>query len=148
LALKGHYELLEDDLSLLDPKWYVGVGLRWNLFDGNQSHLKSQQSRFEALKYREQLAEAEEMIALSITKAELALRASRQNTMIVQKEIDLAKETYEMVDKQYRNDLASITDVLDALKDLEQAGFRLQESYFKERRAQIDLLHAKGQLDF
>ena len=148
IALKGHYELLEDDLSLLDPKWYVGVGVRWNLFDGNESHLKSKQSKIEALKYREQLAEAEEMISLSITRAELELKASRQNTTIVQKEIDLAKDTYEMVNKQYRNDLASITDVLDALKDLEQAGFRLQESYFAERRAQIHLLHAKGQLDF
>ncbi|MCX2837510.1 TolC family protein [Salinimicrobium sp. MT39] len=148
LALKGHYELLEDDLSLLDPRWYVGVGVKWNLFDGNQANLKSKQSKFEALKYREKLKEAEEMIALSITKAELNLAAARQNTQIVQKEIDLAAETYEMVNKQYRNDLASVSDVLDALRDLEQAGFHLQESIFKERRAMIDLRHAKGQLEY
>ncbi|MBT8296330.1 MAG: TolC family protein, partial [Gramella sp.] len=40
VAVKGHYELLEQDLSILDPVWYVGVGVRWNVFDGNQSRLE------------------------------------------------------------------------------------------------------------
>ena len=71
LALKGHYEFLEDDLSLLDPVWYVGVGVKWNIFDGNQSRLKSQKSELESRKYREKMEEAEEMIALSSIKAEL-----------------------------------------------------------------------------
>ncbi len=148
LALKGHYELLKEDLSLLDPQWYVGVGVRWNVFDGNQSRLEGEKAEFEARKYREQREEAEEMIELGITQAEQTLESSRQNTKIVQKEIELAEETYEMVDKQYKNDLASIKDVLDALKDLEKAGFKLQESNFQERRAMIDLLHTRGQLNY
>ena len=148
LALKGHYELIEDDLSLLDPRWYVGVGVKWNLFDGNKSRLESEKTKLEAGKYREQREEAEEMIQLRITKAEQSLASARQNTIIVQKEIDLADETYEMVDKQYRNDLASITDVLDALKDVEQARFKLQHSYFQQRQATVDLLHAQGQLNY
>src|SRR5690606_5895156 len=24
IAIKGHYEFIEDDLSLLDPKWFIG----------------------------------------------------------------------------------------------------------------------------
>ena len=148
IALKGHYELLEEDLSLLDPKWYVGVGVRWNLFDGNKSRLESEKSKFEARKYSEQRQEAEEMIALGITQAQQTLESSRQNTRIVQKEIELAEETYEMVNKQYKNDLASVTDVLDALKDLEKAGFKLEQSHYQERRAMIDLLHTQGQLNY
>lgn len=53
-----------------------------------------------------------------------------------------------MVNKQYQNNLSSITDVLDALTDVEKANFKLQESYFKERRAVADLLHAKGILTY
>lgn len=148
IALKGHYELLEEDLSLLDPKWYVGVGVRWNLFDGNQSKLESEKSGLEARKYSEQKKEAEEMIALGITQAEHTLESSRQNTRIVKKEVELAEETYEMVDKQYKNDLASISDVLDALRDLEKAGFKLEQSHYQERRAMINLLHTRGQLHY
>lgn len=146
VALKGHYEFLEDGLSLLDPKWYVGVGLQWRLFDGNQSRLKSKKSLLEKQKYREQIKESEEMISLSIVKAEHSYQSALQNIKMVQKEIELASATYEMVDKQHKNSLASITEVLDALKDLEQANFKLQESFFDQRRSGIELLHAKGTL--
>ena len=144
LGLKGHYEFIEDDLSLLDPKWFVGVGLKWNVFDGFQSHLKSKKSLIEGQIYREQIEEAEEMLALNIIQAQLTYDSSLENTKIVQKEIELASATYNMIDKQYKNNLASINDVLDALNDLEKANFKLQESYFDQRRAIADLLHAKG----
>lgn len=148
LALKGHYEFLERDLSLLDPKWYVAVGVKWNVFDANQSRLKSEATQLEGMKYREQLDEADEMIALSIIKAELTYEASLQNTDMIKKEIELTQDTYEMVNKQYRNDLTSISEVLDALNDLEKANFKLQQSYFDQRRAVTNLLYAKGKLNY
>ena len=148
VAIKGHYEFLEDDLSLFDPQWYAAVGVKWNLFDGGQSRLTSLKTKLEAEKYREQIGEAEELIALSIVKAELSYEASLQNSRIAQKEIELAEATFELVNKQHKNDLASITEVLDALKDLEKANFQLQESYFSQRRAVTTLLHSKGLLNY
>lgn len=148
VALKGHYEFIEDYLSLLDPKWYVGVGIQWNIFDGNQSRLKAKKSRLESKIYRERIEEAEEMIDLSIIKAEQSYQSTLQHSRIVEKEIELAQDTYEMIDKQYKNDLASINDVLDALTDLEKTNFKLQESYFDQHRAGTELLHAKGILQY
>ncbi len=148
IALKGHYEFIEDDLSLLDPKWYVGVGIKWNAFDGFKSKLKSKKSKIESKKYRSQIEEANEMIALSITKATLDYEAALENTKIVNIEIELATETYNMIDKQYKNNLASINDVLDALNDVEKTNFKLQQSFYKERRAITNLLHAKGTLNY
>lgn len=148
LALKGHYEFIEDDLSLLDPKWYVGVGIKWNVFDGNRSRLKSKKSTIESLKYREQIQDANEMIALSIIEAELSYDSSQQNTKIIQKETELASDTYDMINKQYKNDLATISDVLDALKDFEKANFKLQESFYNQRRASTKMLYAKGILNY
>ena len=144
VAIKGHYEFIEDDLSLLDPKWFIGAGVKWTVFDGNQSRLKSKKAHLESQKYREQIQNAEEMIALSLIKAELSHQSALQNTLIVEKEIELANDTYDMVNKQYKNNLASITEVLDALTDVEKANFKLQESFFNQRRAVAELLHAKG----
>lgn len=146
IALKGHYEFVEDDLSLLDPQWYVGVGIKWHIFDGNESRLKSKKSLLESEKYNEQLKEAEDMISLSIVKAKLTYEASLQNIKIVLKEIEIADDTYNIVSKQYKNNLASITDVLDAITDVEKAHFKLQESFFKQRNAYTELLHANGTL--
>jgi hypothetical protein len=51
-----------------------------------------------------------------------------------------------MIDKQYRNNLTSIKEVLDALNDLEKANFKLQESYYNQRRAVTNLLMLKEPL--
>ncbi len=88
------------------------------------------------------------MIAPSIMKAELSYEAALENTKIVKKEIELASDTYEMINKQYKNNLTSINDVLNALNDLEKASFKLQNSYYNERRAITNLLHAKGILKY
>lgn len=146
VALKGHYEFIKDDLSLLDPQWYVGAGIKWNIFDGFESKLKSEKSAIEGLKYREQIKEAEEVIALSAIKAQLNYESSIQNSKIVEKEIELAAAMYNMIDKQYKNNLASINEVLEALTDLEKANFKLQKTYFEQRRAITEILHAKGTL--
>ena len=148
VAIKGHYEFIEDYLSLLDPKWYVGVGIQWNVFDGMESNLKAKKTKLESQKFREQIEEAEEMIDLSIVKSEQAYQSTLQSAKIVEKEIELAEDTYNMIDKQYKNDLASINDVLDALNDLEKANFKLQESFFDQRRAITEMLHAKGILEY
>src|SRR5690554_7634335 len=47
VAVKGHYEFIEDNLSLLDPKWYVGVGVKWNIFDGTQSRIKAKKTELQ-----------------------------------------------------------------------------------------------------
>ncbi len=146
VALQGHYEYLEDNLSLLEPKWYVGVGVKWNLYDGNRARIKSQKSNIESRKFRAKINQAEEMIELSVVQAQLNYESALQKTQIAQKEIDLAQATYDMVDKQHKNNLASINEVLDALTDLEKANFKLQETYFHQRRAMTELLHAKGTL--
>jgi outer membrane protein TolC len=88
------------------------------------------------------------MIDLSIVKAEQTYQSTLQNSKIVEKEIELATDTYEMVNKQFKNDLASINEVLDALTNLEKANFKLQESYFDQRRAVTEMLHAKGTLKY
>ncbi|HLV43174.1 MAG TPA: TolC family protein [Brumimicrobium sp.] len=148
VAVKGHYEFLENDLSLLDPKWYVGVGVRWNVFDGNQSRLKAKKTELESLKFRERIEEAEEMIGLSLINSQMNYESKLQTVKIVEKEIELAQETYEMVNQQYKNNITSLNDVLDALTELEKANFKYQEAVFNQRRAITELLHANGTLKY
>lgn len=124
------------------------MGIKWNVFSGFQTNLKSERAKIESLKYRAQKDAAEEMMSLSIIKARLDFESAIQNTKIVQKEIELASDTYDMVNKQFKNNLTSINDVLDALTDLEKANFKLQESYLNQRNAGTELLHAKGILNY
>jgi outer membrane protein TolC len=148
LAFKGHYEFIEDDLSLFDPQWFAGIGIKWNVFDGNQSRLKSKKTILESQKYQEQIDDANEMINLNIIKTELTYESTIQNIEMVQKEIEISRDTYDMINKHYKNNLSSINDVLDALNEFEKSNFKLQQSYFNQRRAVTALLHAKGILKY
>lgn len=148
VALKGHYEFLERDLSLLDPKWYVGIGVKWNIFDGGKSFLESKKAVLEGEKYRTQIDNTKDMLNINIIQSQMKYKASMQNIQSIQKEVELAQETYDLVKKQSENGLSVVTDVLDALNDLEKANFKLQESYFNQRRAVINLLYAKGDLNY
>ena len=44
--------------------------------------------------------------------------------------------------------MADLEEVLDALNDVEKANFKLQQSYFDQRRAVTNLLNAKGALTY
>lgn len=148
VAVKGHYEFIEDNLSLLDPVWYVGVGVKWNVFDGNQARLKSKKTQLEGQIYRERIEEAEEMISLSVVNAQMNYESKLQSVKIIEKEIELAQDTYDLVNEQYKNNLATINEVLDSLTELEKANFKYQEAVFNQRRAITELLHAKGILNY
>ncbi|MDD2982040.1 MAG: TolC family protein [Crocinitomicaceae bacterium] len=148
VAVKGHYEFIEDNLSLLDPIWYVGVGVKWNIFDGNQTRLKAKKTELESQIFQERIEEAEEMISLSIIHAQLNYESKMQAIQVIAKEIELAQETYDMVNQQYKNNLATLNEVLEAMTDVEKANFNFQQAIFNQRRATTDLLHAKGKLAY
>ncbi len=146
IAAKGHYELLEDDLSLLDPKWYIGVGVKWKVFDGFKAHTNRKKIRATRSKYEAQLSEAKELIALSETKYSFTLQSINKKIVMVQQEVVLAEDMYHFVTKQYRNGLTTITELMDAINEVEKSNFNLQNAFYQQRIARLNVLKAKGQL--
>lgn len=144
IAAKGHYEFIEDDLSLLDPQWYLGVGVKWSVFDGFTSKNKAKKIGYKKLKYEAQLTEATELIHLNETKATLSLNTIQQKIVMIRQEVILAEKLYHFVNKQYKNGLTSITDVMDALNDVEKSNFNLQTAFYEQQIAGLKLRQAKG----
>jgi len=144
IAAKGHYEFLEDDLSLLDPKWYIGVGMKWSVFDGLNTQNKAKKVAKTKQKYQVQLAEATELIKLNETKATLSLNNANQKITMIQQEVVLATKMYHFVNKQYKNGLTGITDLMDALNDVEISNFNLQNAFYNQQKARLELRQAKG----
>ncbi len=146
IAAKGKYELIKDDLSLLDPEWYVGVGFKWNIFDGGTALRKAKKASNNTRKYEEQLHEAQELIQLGETKAFLEYQTEYKKVDMTFQEVELTQQVYHLVSNQYKNGLATIAEYLDSLNDLEASQFSLQQAYYNQRRAGLNLLQAKGLL--
>lgn len=69
-----------------------------------------------------------------------------QRIRMLQAQESLAAETLGFVTKQYRNGLTTMTELLNALNDLEKAGFDLQQAFYEQRRAGLQLLDTNGTL--
>ena len=146
IAVKGHYELLKDDLSLLDPKWYIGIGVRWNLFDGLKAYNKGKKYKIERAINTEKINEANELLQLAEKNAKLSYQYAIKEIEMHNKSVQLAKNTYKMVSKQYRSGLVNMNDVLASLSDWQKEDFDKQKSLYNQRKAAIDFLYRKDQL--
>lgn len=144
IAASGKYEILQQDLSLLDPTWYIGVGMQWDIFDGNVARNNAKKIAAERQKYEAQLTDAEELIDLSIIKANIDLNNANQKISLTEEEVSLAQQMYQITLKQLSNGLIEIAEVLDAVKELEKAKFNNKNAIYEQRRASINLMIAKG----
>jgi outer membrane protein TolC len=146
LVAFGQYEFREKDLSILDPKWYAGLRLQWNLFDGFTARNNARKVVLERKSYEVQKQAAQDLLQLGRAKARQEWRMANQRVKMVQAREALAAETLDFVTKQYRNGLTTLTEFLTALVELEQAGGELQQAYYDQRRAGLQLLDANGTL--
>ncbi len=146
LAAFGQYELRDKDLSLLDPRWFAGVRLQWNVFDGLTARNNARKAVLQRQQLEVQKKSAEDMIRLGQDKLKEDYNMATQKLALKNAEIKLAEDTYDFVDKQYRNGLAALTEVLDALNDVEKAKFEYQQAVYDQRQAALKAAELNGLL--
>jgi outer membrane protein TolC len=146
LAAFGQYEFRDKDLSMFDPKWYAGLRLQWNLFDGFTARNNARKAALDRKAYEVQKQSVEELIRLGQAKTRQELRTANQRVNMVNAQVALAKETLDFVSKQHKNGLSNLTELLNALNDLEKARFDLQQAFYEQRKASLQLQDVNGTL--
>lgn len=146
VAAFGQYELRDKDLSLLDPRWFAGVRLQWNIFDGMAARNNAKKALLQRQQLEVKKKAAQDMIQLGENKLREDYLLATQQLTLKKAGIKLTEDTYDFVDKQYRNGLASLTDVLDALNDIEKARFEYQQAVYDQRRAGLKAAELNGTL--
>ncbi len=144
IAAFGQYELRDKDLSLLDPRWFAGVRLQWNAFDGFAARNNARKVILQRQQLEVRKKSAEDMIRLGQDKLKEDYHMATQKLVLKNAEIKLAEDTYDFVNKQYRNGLAALTDVLDALNDIEKAKFEYQQAIYDQRQAGLKAAELNG----
>jgi outer membrane protein TolC len=146
LAAFGQYEIREKDLSLLEPKWYAGVRLQWNVFDGFSARNNAKKATLQRRALEVQKKSAEDLFALADNKLKEDYLLATQKVKWKQASIQLTEDTYDFINKQYINGLTSLTEVLDALTDVETARFEYQQAVYEQRRAVLQMADINGSL--
>ncbi|MBD5345895.1 MAG: TolC family protein [Bacteroides sp.] len=114
--------------------WYVGVGVSYNLASLYKTNKAMARSRAATRKATEQLDAARENITLAVHDNYIRYLEAYQEMTTQEKSVELAERNYHTTSTRYNEDMALITDMLDAANSKLDAEQRLVNS-------RIDILY-------
>lgn len=94
--------------------WYVGVGVKYNIASLYKTNKSVNRSKWTMQRTKEQYEDAREQTELAVKAEHIKYLESYVELTTQQKSVELANQNYAVVSNRYKNDMALITDMLDA----------------------------------
>jgi len=130
IAITGMYDIANKDLSPYLPGYMVGIGMKWNLSEGNSLNKKIKALSYQKLQVEDYYQKASSDIRTAINKYYQELNMYREQLQMLDAAMDLAKEYFRVRNKAFGEGMATSTQVADASLLLAKARIdRLQAMY-------------------
>lgn len=94
--------------------WYVGVGVKYSLSSLFKNNRKLNQARLNVRRAREEYELAQEQVENAVQAGYVDFLTSFTDLRTQEKSVELADENYNVTSNRYKNELALLTDMLDA----------------------------------
>lgn len=94
--------------------WYVGVGVKYNISSLFKNNRKLKAARLNVRKAQETYELAQEQANHAVQESYVNFLTSFTDLRTQQKSVELADQNYSVTSNRYQNDLALLTDMLDA----------------------------------
>lgn len=94
--------------------WYVGVGIKYNLSSLFKNNKKVRQAKLNVCRAQEEYSLAQEQIENGVQANYVNFLTSFTDLRTQEKSVELADQNYNVTSNRYKNDLALLTDMLDA----------------------------------
>lgn len=146
LAMTGGYVSLPNDFLNQDDYWMIGIGVKWDLFDGGQSRNKANALQYKARAVTQQRSNLQSMIELEVRQAWLRLKETRERTSISEQAVAQAEENLRVVRDRYRNGEGTNTEVLDAEALRSRSHSNFDNATLDARLALYELARGVGRL--
>lgn len=121
--------------------WFVGIGIHYDLGSAWKNHRAIKQSKAENMRSKEELELARGNVKNQVHAAYVNFLTSFTEVETQLKQVELADENYDTVEKRYNHELALLTDLLDASSMKLQANIALVN-------ARVNLLYNYYQLKY
>lgn len=124
----------------------VGLNLSIPLFTGFNNRAKIQQARIKIEENKADLQDTRLALSLAQKNAEIQIKNSLITLRSQQANKKLAKDVMESVENNYKNGLATLTDLLDAENSYVEAQNSYTNALMDYKLAEIQLIKSQGQL--
>lgn len=147
-GIMGAYQVDAQDgpFSADNRTWKVGVGLRWNIFDGLRREAAVGRARAFRERADENYREARDHAAFQVSQAYLFVQEADLRVGIAKAAADAAEEALRLVKSRYGNELARMVDLVDAQAAANASRADLVRAENDVRQARADLEYAGGTL--
>lgn len=124
--------------------WWVGVGISYNLSSLYKSNKSLKKSKLSTLKSKEDYEAAKENVEMAIRSDYLKYMEAYEELKTQEKSVELAERNYKITYTRYAEDMALITDMLDAANSLLDAQQQLVNSRINIIYSYYKLLFTSG----
>ena len=126
------------------PNWVIGVGVKWNIFEGMQRKHRINETTLDKELLIEKRKDSEEKLSLLLAKQKSDWETQNEMIGIAKQRLRIATQNLERSVKQYEQGLLSISDRLSSENDYFSAALGLSQEIAKQRELSIDLLITAG----
>lgn len=128
------------------PNWIAGIGLKWEIFGGNERNHKIRQAELNIQQLNNKIADSKEKLNLLLSQKMASYNSRwKQISLAEQKEL-VARNNLVLAAKQYQQGLISVTQRLEAENDNVKAGVEKVQILTGQRQAALEALATTGNL--
>ncbi len=152
IAAFGTYAQMfqKNTLDFASKNWYpfaiVGATINMGIFDGFQNYSRVQQAKINLLKTQNNLTQLKSAIEMETLGAAVNYKNALASLQTQKKNIELAKNIFEVVKKKYEQGIGSSLELNTAENDLRQAETNYYNTLYDLIVAKIDYQKATGTL--
>lgn len=128
------------------PMFNIGVGLKWDLFDGHEGSHEVKAAQIEYKKTSNEKQDALEKLGLNLAKCKSDYTIAQGQIALKKAQQQTAQNALTQATKEYRTGLIKTLQLIDAENDYVAAALGVAQSVFDQRRAAFALMMATGNL--
>ena len=133
------------NLNIL-PVFNIGVGFKWDVFDGKEGRRDVQQAEVEVRQAENDKASVSDKLELNLAKCRSDYSSARSKVVLLKTQRQTAANALDQATQEYRTGLIRTSQLIEAEEDFENAGLGYIQAIYDQRRAAIALLQATGHL--
>lgn len=146
VGLNGGWGKLQNRYLVEDKGWWIGVALKWDVFDGGLVKRESAQLASNARAVAELRADAADKIELQVRQAWLRWQEAAARIDVARAALAQADEALDLSRERYRAGLAPNSEVLDAETRRTGAYANRDNAWYDRALARLRLQYASGSL--